>query len=43
MEQPERYDLVPTLNDLGQLRNIFWTIIFAPSSMKKVNRKVFVH
>ena len=44
MEQPERYDLVPTLNDLGQLRNMFRTIIFAPyfSSMEKVNRKVTV-
>ena len=44
MEQPERYDLVPTLNDLGQLRNIFWTIIFPPyfSSMEKVNKKVTV-
>ena len=38
MEQPERYDLVPTLNDLG----LFIKSISGFSLLPKVNRTVSV-
>ena len=47
MEQPERYDLVPTLNDLGRLKNfldhnfLFQIRIILPTRI--VNIKVSVH